>query len=306
MIHRAMFGSLERFTGVLIENYAGHFPLWLAPLQAVVATIVSDADDYAQEVLEKLKAAGLRAEIDLRNEKINYKVREHSLAKVPVLLVVGKREAEEGKVSIRRSVRGPDGDEPRRGDRRAGRRGAAARRQAPYRQGHRGGKVIRFFADEPAAAGLGSIGTLSSGRAADEPSVEIQFPLEFVVEGVPLSLQASASGLTAWKERLRAAARPLLPEGHFATEDPIKVTIYYFSTAQTTVDLDNTIKPILDAFSRYVYIDDVQVEHLDVRRFEPGRLVAFSSPSPKLAAAIDGQGPRVYLRIDVSIAGEVT
>ena len=102
MIHRAIFGSLERFTGVLIENFAGHFPLWLAPLQVVVATIVSDADTYAQDVLAQLTAAGLRAEIDLRNEKINYKVREHSLAKVPVMLVVGKREAEEGKVSIRR------------------------------------------------------------------------------------------------------------------------------------------------------------------------------------------------------------
>ncbi|MBI1650484.1 threonine--tRNA ligase [Hyphomicrobium sulfonivorans] len=102
MIHRAMFGSLERFTGILIENFAGHFPLWLSPLQVVVATIVSDADDYAVEVVEKLRAAGIRTEIDLRNEKINYKVREHSLAKVPVMLVVGKREAEEGKVSIRR------------------------------------------------------------------------------------------------------------------------------------------------------------------------------------------------------------
>ncbi len=102
MIHRAIFGSLERFTGVLIENFAGHFPLWLAPVQAVVATIVSEADGYAAEVLEAFKAAGLRAEIDLRNEKINYKVREHSLAKVPVLVVVGKREAEERKVSLRR------------------------------------------------------------------------------------------------------------------------------------------------------------------------------------------------------------
>jgi threonyl-tRNA synthetase len=109
MIHRAIFGSLERFTGVLIENFAGHFPLWLAPVQAVVATIVSDADPYALQVLDALKAAGLRAEIDLRNEKINYKVREHSLAKVPVLLVVGKREAEEGKVSIRRL--GSDGQQ---------------------------------------------------------------------------------------------------------------------------------------------------------------------------------------------------
>ncbi|MBK5198324.1 MAG: threonine--tRNA ligase [Methyloceanibacter sp.] len=102
MIHRAMFGSLERFTGILIEHYAGHLPLWLAPVQAVVATIVSDADVYAEEVLAALQAAGLRAEADLRNEKINYKVREHSLAKVPVLLVVGKREAEEKTVSVRR------------------------------------------------------------------------------------------------------------------------------------------------------------------------------------------------------------
>jgi threonyl-tRNA synthetase len=102
MIHRAMFGSLERFTGILIENFAGHFPLWLAPLQIVVAPIVSDANDYASEVAEKAKALGLRVSTDLRNEKINYKVREHSLAKVPVILVVGKREAEEKKVSMRR------------------------------------------------------------------------------------------------------------------------------------------------------------------------------------------------------------
>jgi threonyl-tRNA synthetase len=102
MIHRAMFGSLERFTGILIEHHAGHLPLWLAPLQAVVATIVSDADAYAEKVLEALKGAGLRAEADLRNEKITYKVREHSVAKVPLLLVVGKREAEEGTVSVRR------------------------------------------------------------------------------------------------------------------------------------------------------------------------------------------------------------
>jgi threonyl-tRNA synthetase len=102
MIHRAICGSLERFLGILIEGYAGHFPLWLAPLQIVVAPIVSDANDYANEVAEKAKALGLRVETDLRNEKINYKVREHSLAKVPVLLVVGKREAEEKKVSMRR------------------------------------------------------------------------------------------------------------------------------------------------------------------------------------------------------------
>jgi threonyl-tRNA synthetase len=102
MIHRAMFGSLERFTGILIENFAGHFPLWLSPLQVMVCTIVSDADAYALEVVEALKAAGLRVDVDLRNEKINYKVREHSLTKIPVMLVVGKREAEERKVSMRR------------------------------------------------------------------------------------------------------------------------------------------------------------------------------------------------------------
>ncbi|MCL4767388.1 MAG: threonine--tRNA ligase [Hyphomicrobiaceae bacterium] len=102
MIHRAIFGSLERFFGILLENYAGHLPLWLAPVQATVCTIVSDADEYAGHVRRELEAAGLRAECDLRNEKITYKVREHSLAKVPVLLVVGKREAEERTVSIRR------------------------------------------------------------------------------------------------------------------------------------------------------------------------------------------------------------
>jgi threonyl-tRNA synthetase len=101
MLHRAILGSYERFIGILIEHFAGRFPVWLAPVQAVVATIVSDADGYANEVVEKLKAAGLRVQSDLRNEKINYKVREHSVAKVPHLLVVGMREAEEGKVAIR-------------------------------------------------------------------------------------------------------------------------------------------------------------------------------------------------------------
>ena len=102
MLHRAMFGSLERFTGIMIEHYAGHLPLWLAPVQAVVATITSDADDYAREAGAAAQRAGLRVEDDLRNEKINYKVREHSLAKIPALLVVGKKEAETHSVSIRR------------------------------------------------------------------------------------------------------------------------------------------------------------------------------------------------------------
>jgi len=102
MIHRAVCGSMERFLGILMENFAGHFPLWFAPVQVVVATITSDADEYARKVVARLKAAGLSAEADLRNEKINYKVREHSLAKVPVILVCGKREAEEATVNVRR------------------------------------------------------------------------------------------------------------------------------------------------------------------------------------------------------------
>jgi len=102
MLHRAMFGSLERFTGIMIEHYAGHLPLWLSPVQAIVATITADADDYAREALAAARALGLRAEGDLRNEKINYKVREHSLAKVPALLVIGKKEAADRTVSIRR------------------------------------------------------------------------------------------------------------------------------------------------------------------------------------------------------------
>ncbi|WP_308815642.1 threonine--tRNA ligase [Sphingomonas sp. GV3] len=102
MLHRAILGTFERFIGILIEHHAGRFPLWLSPVQAVVATIVSDVDDYARDAAATLRAAGIRVETDLRNEKINYKVREHSVAKVPVLLVVGKREAEEGKVAIRR------------------------------------------------------------------------------------------------------------------------------------------------------------------------------------------------------------
>jgi threonyl-tRNA synthetase len=102
MLHRAILGSLERFLGVLIEHYAGAFPLWLAPAQVVVATITSDADDYAVKAAAALRKAGLRVETDLRNEKINYKVREHSLAKVPVIAVVGRREAEEGKLALRR------------------------------------------------------------------------------------------------------------------------------------------------------------------------------------------------------------
>jgi threonyl-tRNA synthetase len=103
MLHRAILGSFERFIGIMIENYAGAFPLWLAPVQAVVATITSDADGYAEEVAAKFRKAGLRVETDLRNEKVGYKVREHSVGKVPVIAVVGRNEAEKGEVAIRQS-----------------------------------------------------------------------------------------------------------------------------------------------------------------------------------------------------------
>ncbi|MHA1571161.1 MAG: threonine--tRNA ligase, partial [Alphaproteobacteria bacterium] len=102
MLHRAILGSFERFIGILIENYAGRLPMWLAPVQVVVATITSDADVYAQKIVAACQAAGLRVASDLRNEKINYKVREHSLAKMPIMLVVGAREAEQGTVAMRR------------------------------------------------------------------------------------------------------------------------------------------------------------------------------------------------------------
>ncbi len=102
MLHRAILGSMERFIGILIESYGGHFPLWLAPVQATVCTIVSEADEYGRKVQAELQAAGMRVDTDFRNEKINYKVREHSVAKVPVILVAGKREADEGTISIRR------------------------------------------------------------------------------------------------------------------------------------------------------------------------------------------------------------
>jgi threonyl-tRNA synthetase len=102
MLHRAILGSFERFIGILIENYAGKMPFWLAPRQVVVASIVSDADEYVHEVVNALLARGVRAEADTRNEKINYKVREHSVGKVPVILAIGMKEVEERSVSIRR------------------------------------------------------------------------------------------------------------------------------------------------------------------------------------------------------------
>jgi threonyl-tRNA synthetase len=101
MLHRAILGSMERFLGILIEHYAGNLPLWLAPIQVIVTPITSDVDDYAIEVAKQFEQAGLRVETDLRNEKINYKIREHSVSKIPVIAVVGRREAEEGSVALR-------------------------------------------------------------------------------------------------------------------------------------------------------------------------------------------------------------
>ncbi len=102
MLHRATLGSFERFIGILIEEHAGRLPFWIAPRQVVVASIVSDADDFVHEVVDALKAVGVRAEADVRNEKINYKVREHSVGKVPVILAIGMKEVEERNVSLRR------------------------------------------------------------------------------------------------------------------------------------------------------------------------------------------------------------
>ena len=136
-------------------------------------------------------------------------------------------------------------------------------------------------------------------------SVEIEFPIEVMVPGVPLSLQASTASKEEWKERIRAALREKLPDGHFAAEGPMKVTIYYFADAPANVDIDNIAKPICDLLNRFIYIDDRQVERLVVQKFEPGRLFTFASPSPTLADTIDADGPRVYLQVDVSAPGEV-
>ncbi len=102
MLHRAILGSFERFIGILLEHFAGRFPVWLAPLQVVVATITDEANPYAEEVAEVCREAGLLVETDIRNEKINYKIREHSVSKVPVIFVVGAREAAAGTVAVRR------------------------------------------------------------------------------------------------------------------------------------------------------------------------------------------------------------
>jgi crossover junction endodeoxyribonuclease RusA len=137
-------------------------------------------------------------------------------------------------------------------------------------------------------------------------SVEIDFPLEIMVHGTPLSLQASPASKNAWKDRIRKAAKAALPEGHFASGSPIKILIYYFSDAPMVGDIDNIVKPILDSFGQFVYQDDRQVERIVAQKFEPGRLFAFTSPSPTLAGTIEAEGPRVYLQVDLSTEGPVT
>jgi crossover junction endodeoxyribonuclease RusA len=136
-------------------------------------------------------------------------------------------------------------------------------------------------------------------------SVEIVFPFEVWVPGVPVSLQASSQSRDRWKARIEVAARNELPDGHFLAEMPISVTIYYFSDAPMEGDLDNIVKPILDSLSKVVYLDDSQVERILVRKFEPGRLFSFRGPSPTLSDAIDEEGPRVYLQLDLSNEGDV-
>ncbi len=130
-------------------------------------------------------------------------------------------------------------------------------------------------------------------------SVEIEFPIEFIVEGVPVSLQAKrAKTRENWVKRVRAAAAAQLPDNHFATEHPIEVTIFNFSDAKIETDLDNVIKPIRDALSGCIYIDDSQVEELVVQRFEPGRPIVLQDPSETLLEARGMMGPRVYIKIE--------
>ena len=160
MLHRAILGSFERFLGILIENYGGAFPLWLAPVQVVVATITSDADSFALEAAERLRAAGLRVETDLRNEKINYKVREHSLTKTPVIAVVGRKEAETGQLALRRL--GSDGQQIMPMDEAAQALGIEATPPDLKR--------LRGLDAHPGAASDRSEGDSRSGKAQSQPT----------------------------------------------------------------------------------------------------------------------------------------
>jgi hypothetical protein len=135
-----------------------------------------------------------------------------------------------------------------------------------------------------------------------DESVEICFPLEWIVEGVPISQQAQNK--EPWKQAVRAAVKDLLPQNHFLTEAPLHVTIFYFPDADMEGDLDNIVKPILDALIGIVYVDDSQIDRLLVQRFEPGRLQAFEAPTASLAEAAVREGPRVYIRLDAPIRQE--
>lgn len=135
-------------------------------------------------------------------------------------------------------------------------------------------------------------------------TVEIPFPFEFNVQGTPVSLQAKrADARSQWKERVKSASREVLPDGFFSTAEPLSVTILYFPDAQMQGDIDNIVKPILDALCRHVYIDDHQVERIWVQKFEPGRVFAFDNPSPRLTQAIDGEKPVVFVRLDYDLDG---
>lgn len=136
--------------------------------------------------------------------------------------------------------------------------------------------------------------------------MEINWPLEVIIPGVPLSLAARAESRELWKERIRSAARPLLPEGHFASDAPVQVIIFYFSDTIVRFDVDNIVKPIFDAIKQFLIVDDRQVEKLVVQKFEPERLFSFTNPSEVLADAIEAQGPRMYLLVDASEPGEIS
>lgn len=129
-------------------------------------------------------------------------------------------------------------------------------------------------------------------------SVEIQFPLEFVVAGTPVSLQAKRrDALDEWKGRIVAASRTALPEGHFATDEPLAVTLYYFPASEMQGDIDNIVKPILDALGRHIYLDDRQVHRVLVQKFEPGNVFSFARPSAALGSALEQPKPALYIRL---------
>jgi hypothetical protein len=129
-------------------------------------------------------------------------------------------------------------------------------------------------------------------------SVEVLFPLEFVVRGTPVSFQAArAKSKEAWKKRVKEASYDALPEGHFSTEASISITLFYFPSTEMQGDIDNIVKPVLDALSKHIYNDDKQVERVWVQKFEPGRIFQFASPSEVLSKALNGEKPLLFIRL---------